>query len=659
MMTEIVLFPVVQRPDQRSPVAVLIPEDISATAVPPGERKFHSFLKILFESRPDVIVWHSVRVCRKEIDFALLLPGIGLFVVEVKDWKHGNIVSTGPANFILSTEQGEEAKTSPYVQARECGYKVREEIQREPLLCHSSGQNKGKSILPVGHVVVFANIPRKTAQADLYVPHLDPQTTLFKEDLSNDGPYLANSKEGLKIFLEFARRALQVTFPAPPLSGPQNEALKKRVFSDSVIKMADPTQRRQTRKVGEVAMDHLQEKYAREIGPGSRLLKGVAGSGKTLVLLQRAIYKARYDPSAKRILFTCYNLSLANHVRDMVGHNVPEDRRTRITVKPFFDLCGDILSETVEQEGKNTEYYDAIVSSAGARVGDVPEKEKYDVILLDEGQDFSPAMFHIVLSLRRPERDDVMIAMDAEQDLYGRFSLKELGIDFRGRTHMLPASYRSTQQIFEFAHRLAGKDLPPSFDQETGQMFVFPQFAGRTGSVPIVETFPDRDRLVNHLVTEVRHHIQAEKVPPAEIGILYLSKRRVPEPVVGAASPGGKRTLQSFEQLKGVLKPAVEEKSLPDRITSSLKGAGIPVNWFTENSAAKQSFDLHEPTVKIGTIHSAKGLDFEVVYLIDATGNPVGPPSKSSPTDDAARKYRNLLFVGCTRARDLLSILSI
>jgi hypothetical protein len=67
-------------------VAVLIPEDISATAVPPGERKFHSFLKILFEFRPDVIGWHSVRVCGKEIDFSLLLQGIlctGMF------WRYG------------------------------------------------------------------------------------------------------------------------------------------------------------------------------------------------------------------------------------------------------------------------------------------------------------------------------------------------------------------------------------------------------------------------------------------------------------------------------------------------------------------------------------------------------------------------------------------
>jgi hypothetical protein len=189
-------------------------------------------------------------------------------------------------------------------------------------------------------------------------------------------------------------------------------------------------------------------------------------------------------------------------------------------------------------------------------------------------------------------------------------------------------------------------------------MMVFPQYVGRTGLAPVVETFPDPDRLVNHLMTEVRHHIQAEKIPPAEIGILYLSKRRVPEPAVGAASQGGKRTLQSFQQLKGMVRPAVEEKSLPDRIASSLKGAGIPVNWFTESSAAKQSFDLHEATVKIGTIHSAKGLDFEVVYLIDATGNQVGPPPNNVPADDAARKYRNLLFVGCSRARERLVILT-
>ena len=651
MMWENAPFHIGQRRAQRSPVAVLIPEDISASAVTPGERKFHFFLKVLFYSRPDVIAWHSVRVCRKEIDFALFLPGIGLFVFEVKDWQLDSILSTGPASFICRTEQGEETKTSPYVQAQECAYKVREEIRREPILCQPGGPHKGKPILPVGHGVVFTNIPRKKAQASPHAERLDPQITLFQEDLANEGPYLARPQDGLKAFLEFARRALPVTFPVLPLSGPQNEALKKRVFSDSVIKMADSAPSKPFRRVGEVAMDQLQEKYAREMGGGPRLLKGVAGSGKTLILLHRAIYKARFDPSVRRILFTCFNLSLANHVRDLVSHNVPEDRRARITVKPFFDLCSDILSEPVEHEGRDTGHYDDLVSRAAARAPDVPEGEKYDVILLDEGQDFSPDMFRAVLSLRRGDRNDVMIAIDADQDLYGRFSLKEMGIDFRGRVHALPASYRCTQQIFEFAHRVSGKELPPALDRETGQMIVFPQYVGRNGPVPMVEKFPDLDRLVSHLVNEVRHHIHVKKVMPAEIGIICLTKRTLL--ISLSVTSGQKKTLQSFERLREMGTP------IASRVASSFKEVGLPVNWFTENIASKQSFDLHEPTIKIGSIHSSKGIDFEVVYIVDTTGYPVTPPSKSFPEDDAAKRHRNLLFVGCTRAREKLVLLQL
>jgi hypothetical protein len=403
---EIIISPIVRRSARRNSMAVLIPEDISASPVTAGERKFHSFLKILFESRPDVVCWHSVRVCGKEIDFALLLPGIGLFVFEVKDWGLDSIVESGPESFTVRMERGEESKTSPYSQARECSYKVREEIQREPALCHSSGNHKGKPVLPVGYVVVFPNISKAKSEGSVHADRLNSQITLFHEDLANDGPYLKHPQDGQKAFLEFARYALQVSFPVPPLSGSQVEALKKKVFSDSVIRIVDTHVRRQTRRVGEVAMDQLQEKYAREIGGGPRLLKGVAGSGKTLVLLQRAIYKAKYDPSVRRILFTCYNLSLANHVLDLVTHNVPEDRRARITVRPFFDLCGDVLSERIEHEGRETGYYEDLIDRAVIRVKDMPEEEKFDVILLDEGQDFSPAMFQVVLPLIASGRND-------------------------------------------------------------------------------------------------------------------------------------------------------------------------------------------------------------------------------------------------------------
>ena len=58
-----------------------------------------------------------------------------------------------------------------------------------------------------------------------------------------------------------------------------------------------------------------------------------------------------------------------------------------------------------------------------------------------------------------------MIAIDADQDLYGRFSLKEMGIDFRGRTHALPASYRLIHEYFgvdkAILWQVATDEIPP------------------------------------------------------------------------------------------------------------------------------------------------------------------------------------------------------
>ena len=64
---------------RRSRVAVLNPEEISGTAVTPGEWMFYSFLTVLFESRPDAIEWCSVQIFLKELVFARFLSGISLF----------------------------------------------------------------------------------------------------------------------------------------------------------------------------------------------------------------------------------------------------------------------------------------------------------------------------------------------------------------------------------------------------------------------------------------------------------------------------------------------------------------------------------------------------------------------------------------------------
>jgi superfamily I DNA and RNA helicase len=72
-------------------------------------------------------------------------------------------------------------------------------------------------------------------------------------------------------------------------------------------------------------LDLRQERNARALGDGHRIVYGVAGSGKTVLLIARAKLLAE-DPE-KRILILCYNRLLAQHLAvALAGH-----RRVMVT----------------------------------------------------------------------------------------------------------------------------------------------------------------------------------------------------------------------------------------------------------------------------------------------------------------------------------------
>jgi hypothetical protein len=80
----------------------------------------------------------------------------------------------------------------------------------------------------------------------------------------------------------------------------------------------------------------------------------------------------------------------------------------------------------------------------------------FDAVIVDEVQDLRPAELRLVRALSRPEL--VMLCGDAGQRIYpGGFSLGALGIDVRGRGHVLRINYRTTAQIRAKADRILGQ----------------------------------------------------------------------------------------------------------------------------------------------------------------------------------------------------------
>jgi hypothetical protein len=75
---------------------------------------------------------------------------------------------------------------------------------------------------------------------------------------------------------------------------------------------------------------------------GAAKLLGVSGSGKTCVVLKRALRLAK-QYEGERILVLTLNRSLAKLIDDLMDEAVPEDLRPQIEVKPFFEVCQQLL----------------------------------------------------------------------------------------------------------------------------------------------------------------------------------------------------------------------------------------------------------------------------------------------------------------------------
>jgi superfamily I DNA/RNA helicase len=85
-------------------------------------------------------------------------------------------------------------------------------------------------------------------------------------------------------------------------------------------------------------MDLHQEQVARALSEGHRIIRGVAGSGKTLILAFRAEYLAR--AASKPVLILCFANGIAGRLEDAMQERGVEDR---VQVRTFHSWCYQML----------------------------------------------------------------------------------------------------------------------------------------------------------------------------------------------------------------------------------------------------------------------------------------------------------------------------
>ncbi len=601
-------------------MAKMHPEHIEGSAhATEGEKRVFRFLREAARPDKDFICWYEppIGVKGKEPDFVLLCRTLGLLVLEVKDWSSQQIISYTPEEFKIRVKEKTWKKRSPDKQAKGYVNALMEMLKEVPEFVVEMGAHAGGLKIPIGRMVIFPKIGRDEF-FDRGLQWLIPvERVMVKEDLASEGQILCD-QSGRK-FKERISGAFPFRYSG--ITPKEIEKLSSLIWHESQIKLPLRKGPGKTRFQREVqALDEAQARLARRLKSGHQIIKGPPGSGKTLVLVHRCCHIHQYHPQKKNILLVCYNIALVSYLKRLIQEKGVGVGNGGIHVSHYYELCSKILGEPVQFENEDNEYYDMIVEETISRVAkDESRLDHFDAILIDEGQDFSNEMLKPLLAILR-SGGDLVIALDSYQDLYSRRgSWKSLGIQAVGRTSTLGKVYRNTYEIFNFTKRFIGES--EKFEK---QLAFLPDDHSLHGDPPELQQFVDYDGVENFLIDDLSKCLDQGEYKRSEVAVIYDDK------------------------VYGLDRFAYDNRALPMRVRKKLEASGIPTTWVSQDVRAKEMYDVTTDRVSLISVHSSKGLDFDLVYLIGV--------DRIQPTELTRGYLTNLIYVAMTRAKYRLVI---
>jgi len=364
-----------------------------------------------------------------------------------------------------------------------------------------------------------------------------------------------------------------------------------------------------------------------------------------------------------------------------------------LTVDKMIDL--QRAYESVKDERRQMDFEDVLLVTAGM-IESEPRvaqqvREQYRFFVVDEYQDVSPLQQEL-LSLWLGERTDVCVVGDASQTIYTfagatpDYLLGFPGAHEDATVVRLEQNYRSTPAIVDAANRIM-RGRPGALD-----LHAFP--GAPIGPAPSVSEFPNDRAEARGIADAIRVEIDGGAAPES-IAILYrinvqsavlesaLSDAGVPFVIRGATRFFDQREVKEaimllkgasvntrpeplFQTVSDVLRSLGWTQDAPatrgavrDRWESLNALMGLADEAPADTTLAEFVTELlerqagqHEPTmaaVTLATLHSAKGLEWDSVYLAGASEGLL--PISYARTEVGVEEERRLFYVGITRAR--------
>ncbi|MDQ7091708.1 MAG: NERD domain-containing protein/DEAD/DEAH box helicase [Methylococcales bacterium] len=386
-------------------------------------------------------------------DFVLLHPQVGIAVFEVKDWnlqamKYSVVERTLKSPILIGEKDGKQfSLQSQNPIEKICRYK--QEIHE--LYCPRIDGKAGFAAITAGVIFPFAtdeSIKQLFAKSLNYrgmekYPSYNPLTGANSVQSGNIN---AVFPEGFRRYSKF-----------------MNDELAKDLRNWLIEPDFSITQRQP------LDLDQTQISFVKSrTKSGYRRIKGAAGSGKSLILAARA---AELLGEGKRVLVVTFNITLLHYLMDISVRCPQSAGKTRkdITWLNFHFWCKRVCQENdFEEEYKNiwanNENVNEVLSlELPSLVSSILNDssnitEKYDAVLVDEGQDFMPSWWELLRKVCKTDGEMLLVA-DATQDIYDKASAwtdeAMNGAGFRGDWAELKISYRLPLLALEYSRKFA------------------------------------------------------------------------------------------------------------------------------------------------------------------------------------------------------------
>lgn len=366
-------------------------------------------------------------------DFILSHPQKGVVIVEVKDWDLTLGCYKEPG--FLITEDNKKISKNPVLQVE--GYK-KALIESELLSVNNIQNDEGYGLI----------------ETLLYFHKSNEKSSLsFLEDRGRTKVW---GRDSLELFKNGSIKEISVPYAfivKHTKFAVQLPSIVKEL--SQLLSISDYHSERQER----IKLNSEQAKLVATKEGSIRRWSGVAGSGKTLVLAEKAAMAVK---DGKKVLFLCFNITLVNYIRDLcraqyVGDNAYLLRRN-MNNNYFHGFLANLANE---YEVSTREYYadrevtDATrciieeISNKVDIIGSIESEYLFDVILIDEGQDFRAEWVHFLKKFSKTN-SELLVMYDKDQRIY-----EDAGLWIENSEEIKNIGFSGKPGNLKYTHRLS------------------------------------------------------------------------------------------------------------------------------------------------------------------------------------------------------------